>query len=272
MIFPEECKYIGSAATKPNGDTVYFLTRYLINPLPNGEYEILEVEHTEGTGFMRQVKSLKLLAGPKDIHVWQGRISVHDRVGLVRKALSTKKRCTIFGEKDEHMTFVCDPDLSGFEMVHVYDITPPRANLSETIKILEELGFFEYANIQFDHHVRDISQIDADIYPCRAGGFPKTLDRDHPNSGEYIACCSTGKQICAECYGDEFEFEDTCPLSQIADEPFIARCCKADRSGIGIYNGKFGAVVHWGSSPRTMLNAMDEMLKQWKERTGGGEQ
>jgi hypothetical protein len=266
MIFPEECKSVGSAATKPNGDTVYFLTKYLVHPLPEGGYEILEVRQGEGEGFMRPVESLTLLAGPEDIHVWQGSVSIHNRAGLVGKALSTGRRCTLFGEKDEHMTFVCDPDLSGFATVHVYDITPPRANLSETIRILEELGFFEYAGIQFAHHVRDIAGLHADIYPCRAGGFARTLDRDRPAGGEHVACCLTGRQICAECYGEDFAFEDTCPLSQIADEPFIARCCRAERSGIGVYNGRFGAVVHWGSSPRTMLNAVDAMLKQWKER------
>ncbi|MDV0443651.1 DUF7714 family protein [Methanorbis rubei] len=265
MIFPSECKYIGSAATKPHGDTVYFLTKYLIHPVPEG-FEILEVEHAGESGYMRPVKSVRQLVGPNDIAVWEGPITPHDRVGLIRKALSTGKRCTIFGAQDEHMTFVLDPDFAGLETVHVYDIKPPRPNLSATIHILEDLGFFGQQNIMFDHHVRDISEIPADVYPCRAGGFPKTLDRDELQGGEHIACCVTGRHICSECYEDEFVYEDTCPLSQIAEEPFIARCCRADRSGIGIYNGKFGAVVHWGSSPRTMLEAVDAMLEEWHKR------
>lgn len=265
MIFPTECKYIGSAATKPYGDTVYFLTKYLIHPLPDG-FEILEVEHEGDSGYLRPVKSVRRLVGPEDIAVWDGTISPHDRIGLIKKALSTGKRCTIFGAKDEHVTFVLDPDLSGIETVHVYDIKPPRPNLSATIVILEDLGFFGLQNVMFEHHVRDISTIPADVYPCRAGGFDRTLDRDGLAGGEHIACCLTGKQICKECYGEEFAFEDTCPLSMVAEEPFIARCCRAERSGNGVWNGKFGAVVHWGSSPRVMLTAVDDMLDEWRKR------
>ena len=69
---------------------------------------------------------------------------------------------------------------------------------------------------------------------------------------------------------DDFVFEDTCPLPQVAEEPFIARCCRAERSGIGIYNGKFGAVVHWGSSPRVMLEAVDTMLAAWRKKKEEG--
>ncbi|HJK22877.1 MAG TPA: hypothetical protein O0X08_03200, partial [Methanocorpusculum sp.] len=107
MIFPAECKYIGSAATKPYGDTVYFLTKYLIHPTPEG-FEILEVEHEGESGYMRKVKSVRRLVGPEDIAVWEGPITPHDRTGLIKKALSTKKRCTIFGANDEHQTFVLD--------------------------------------------------------------------------------------------------------------------------------------------------------------------
>lgn len=265
MIFPTECKYVGSAATKPLGDKVYFLTKYLIHPVPEG-FEILEVEAEKGSGYLRDIKSVRRLVGPDDIAMWEGSITPHDRAGLIKKALTTKKRCTIFGANDEHWTFVLDPDLSGFETVHVYDITPPRANLSETIRLLDEMGFFGADDVVFEHHVRDITKIEADVYPCRAGGFSKTLDRDDLKGNEHVACCMTGRHICHECYGDSFEFEDTCPISQVKEEPFVARCCRAERSGIGIYNNKFGAVVHWGASPRTMLEAVDKMLVEWKKR------
>ena len=102
--------------------------------------------------------------------------------------------------------------------------------------------------------------------PAWPGGFDKTLDRDGLTGGEHVACCLTGKQICKECYGEGFAFEDTCPLSMVAEEPFIARCCLAERTGNGIWNGKFCAVVHWGSSPRTMLAAVDSMLNEWQKR------
>ena len=78
MIFPTECKYIGSAATKPHGDTVYFLTKYLIHPLPE-DFEILEVEHEGESGYLRKVKSIRRFVGLEDIAVWYGAITPHDR-------------------------------------------------------------------------------------------------------------------------------------------------------------------------------------------------
>ena len=77
----------------------------------------------------------------------------------------------------------------------------------------------------------------------------------------------TGRHILGGCYGCGFGFEDSRPLAEGGGEPFIARCCRAERSGIGIYNGKFGAVVHWGSSPRVMLEAVDKMLVAWRKKT-----
>lgn len=166
------------------------------------------------------------------------------------------------------MTFVFEPDLSTFETVHVFDITPPHPTLSDTINNLEKIGFFESENVIFDYHVRDIRTLNTQVYPCRAGGFSHTLDRDVPPEGAKIACCRTGRQICHENYGDNFEFEDTCPISQVNAEPFIARCCRAENSGIGEYNGYFGAVVHWGANPKTIADAFFEMMNQWRERNG----
>ncbi len=265
MIFPKECKFVGNAATSPLGDKVYFLTEYLIHPTPDG-IEVLKIQPKDGIGLMRDIESVELVAGSKDTFVWKKEVNTHDRAGLVRKALSTKKRCTVFGKEDDHMTFVCDPDLSTFETVHVFDITPPNPSLVDTLTGLESLGFFETENIVFDHHIRDISKLDTEIYPCRAGGFPHTLDRDIPPKGSRIACCRTGRQICHENYGYDFEFEDICPITQVNREPFIARCCRAENSGIGMYNGYFGAVVHWGANPKTIADALFAMIKEWRER------
>ena len=42
MIFPERCKEVGYASTKPCGDQVYFLSRYLVHDTGNG-HEVLEI-------------------------------------------------------------------------------------------------------------------------------------------------------------------------------------------------------------------------------------
>jgi len=268
MIFPPECKVVGHAFEKPVGDRVYFLSEYLVRRVEDG-FELLKVTpDPDGTGMMRDILHEEVLATADETVLYSERINQHDRVGIVRRALSTGKRCTIFGAMDEHMNFVLDPDLSLFQTVHVYDIRPPRANLSVTIEELEVAGLLGELNCVFSHHVRDISKIDADVFPCRAGGFTRTLDMDRMTGGERIAGCLTGKQLYEECYGTNYSRIDICPLSQVTAEPFIARCCRKDRGGVGEYNGYFGAVVHWGASPKTILDAAYEMMAEWRERHG----
>ncbi|RQD82009.1 MAG: hypothetical protein D5R96_06165 [Methanocalculus sp. MSAO_Arc2] len=268
MIFPPECKVVGHAYQKPVGDKVYFLTEYLVRRVPDG-FELLKVTpNPEGHGMMRDIIHEEVLARADETVMYPGRVNQHDRADMVRRALSTKKRCTIFGAMDEHMNFVLDPDLSLFQIVHVYDIRPPRANLSVTIESLEKDGLLGELECIFEHHVRDISLIDADVYPCRAGGFSKTLDMDRMEGGERVAGCLTGRQLYQECYGSNFKLIEICPISAVSEEPFLARCCRKEQSGIGMYNGFFGAVVHWGASPKTVLDAVYEMVQEWRRRNG----
>jgi hypothetical protein len=186
MIFPVSCKFVGNASTMPHGEKVYFLTQYLIKSTENG-LEILEVTPGDGDGLLRPVKSVKLLAGPKDIAVWEEQVNPHDRADLIRKAMTTGKRATIFGSTTDHMTFVIDPSFDEFETVHVFDNTPPKASLSETLKSLESIGYFEPDSIIFEHHIEDISEYEADVYPCRAVGFQRTLDRANVREGDIVA-------------------------------------------------------------------------------------
>lgn len=264
MIFPAHCKEVGYASSKPCGDRVYFLSRYLIHEIPGG-HDVLEVElHRQKKGMMREVISSSVLAGNAEVYLWPGRVQLHDRAGLVRKAISTGYRCTIFRGLDEHLTFVLDPDLSLFQLVHVYDAIPPRPSLSACIDDLELTGLFGGMQIQFAHHILDIATLPADMYPCRAAGFGRTLDRDPVIAGEHIAGCTTSMEISRECYGHELPLSNTCPLSVIAEEPFIARCCRKEREGPGERNGKFGTVVHWGASPAEIYQALREMVTQWR--------
>ena len=266
MIFPEHCKCVGRATTKPCDDKVYFLSRYLVRDCGEG-FELIEVTpDPEGKGMMREIVSSRLLAPCGEVYWYPEKVQIHDRARLVRLALGTGRRCTIFTGLDEHTTFVLDPDLSELQAVHVYDVSPPRPSLSAGISELEEDGLFGELNIRFVHHIRDISQIKADVYPCRAAGFARTLDADPMHGGERVAGCLTGRQFYAECYGDRFELENICPLEQVREEPFIARCCRAEREGICSWNGKFGAVVHWGASPAQIARRVSDIMEQWRTR------
>jgi hypothetical protein len=264
MIFPEHCKHVGHASTKPCDDKVYFLSRYLLKDTGNGS-EVLEVNlDPAGKGMMRDILSSRVLAMPSEVYRYPDKVNLHNRTRLVELAADTGYRCTIFTGHDEHQTFVLDPDLSGFLKVHVYDVSPPRPSLSTCIRDLEACGLFGGLSVQFCHHIRDITQVHADVYPCRAAGFTKTLDADHMNGGEEVAGCLTGSQFYTECYGKNFHLVNICPLECIHEEPFIARCCRAEREGISSWNGKAGTVVHWGADPVKIYESVKAVVARWR--------
>ncbi len=266
MIFPRECKVVGRAAGRPCGDRVYFLTKYLLRETDRG-MELLEIStDPSATGMMRPILSARVLASPEEVAVHPHRVQIHDRAHLVELACQSKSRCTVFFGHDEHLTFVLDPDPSEFSRIHVYDVTPPRPSLSSTIRELEEAGMFGELDIIFVHAVQDISQVDADVYPCRAAGFPRTLDSDPVYLKDTVAGCLTGTQIVRECYGEEIRVIDICPLGMVRDEPFIARCCRKEREGFRVINGKKGIVVHWGAGPAEIYRAVVSLAGREKER------
>jgi hypothetical protein len=268
VIFPVHCKHVGFATGKPCGERVYFLTRYLIREMENG-LEVLEVEtDPAATGMMRRVIGTRILAAGDEVSRYPDAVNIHDRTCLVRAAAGSGHRCTIFTGHDQHSTFVLDPDLSGFLRVHIYDITPPRPHLSATLAELERTGLFGGLEVVFEHHVRDIRELQADIYPCRAAGFDRTLDSDPLRSGDLVAGCRTAAQIIGECYGEGFAIENICPLGAVEKEPFIARCCRSEREGLGSWNGRYGAVVHWGASPWTIARAVNDVVSAWRRSHG----
>jgi len=86
MIFPRQCKEVGIASTRPCGDQVYFLSRYLIHDTPAGP-EILEVTtDPSGKGLMREVVETRVLAGPGETWLYPDKVQLHNRALLVRIA------------------------------------------------------------------------------------------------------------------------------------------------------------------------------------------
>ena len=134
MIFPEQCKQVGYASTKPCGEQVYFLSRYLVRDTGDG-YELLEITpDPAGKGMMRTIVASKVIATAQETYRYPGKVQIHDRTRLIGLALDTGFRCTIFTGLDEHMTFVLDPDASMLLRIHVYDVAPPRPSLSACIR------------------------------------------------------------------------------------------------------------------------------------------
>lgn len=264
MIFPDQCKYVGSASTRPCGDRVYFLSRYLIRETEEG-LEILEVtSDPSGNGMMRTIISARVLARADEVYRYPEKVQIHNRAHLIYLAQKSGFRCTVFTSLEENLTFVMDPDPTVLLTIHVYDVIPPRPTLSACIRDLESAGLFGELGVQFDHHIRDISAINADTFPCRAAGFTHTLDADPMRGGEHMAGCLTGSQFYTECYGKDFTLENICPLDQVVEEPFIARCCRAEREGSRQWNGKNGIIVHWGASPARIARSVQELVTRWR--------
>jgi len=266
MIFPAECKSVGFASEKPCGEKVYFLSRYLVHAVKEG-YEILEITPDPAEkGMMRSIIASRIIADAGEVYRYPDPVQIHDRARLVRLAVDAGHRCTLFYGLDEHMTFVLDPDLSGFLTIHVYDISPPRPSLSAAIRDLEACGLFGELNVTFCHHVQDISTFTADVFPCRAAGFSRTLDADPLTGDERVAGCMTGSQLVGECYGIKARFVNICPLAFVAQEPFVARCCRAERGGRNTWNGMAGFVVHWGASPSRIADAVFTIARERSAR------
>ncbi|MCU0630716.1 MAG: hypothetical protein MUF37_06160 [Methanoregulaceae archaeon] len=264
MIFPRECKQIGYADTEPCGKCVYFLSEYLVHKTGPG-HEIIRVRTDPGeTGLMRKVISEEVLASGEDVTWYPERVNITNRAELIRLATGSGRRCTIFSGHDEHMTFVLDPDPSAMLTIHVYDVRPPLPALSARVSELEATGLFGELDIMFVHHLTDISQTGAEVHPCRAAGFSRTLDADRMVGGETIAGCRASSGIYRECYGDNFTLIDICPIGTVREEPFITRCCQKERGGIGRFNGKYGAVVHWGATPGDIFHAIEGLVAGWR--------
>lgn len=266
MIFPRECKEVGYADTKPCGDRVYFLSRFLVHRVGDG-HEVLRVDlDPAGKGMLRRILHTRVIATSDEVSWYPDKVQLYDRRHLVDLALQSGTRCTIFSGHDEHLTFVCDPDPLSFLTVHVYDISPPLPTLSATLQELEAAGLFGELDVGFSHHIRDIATLDTEVYPCRAAGFSRTLDTDIVNRGERVAGCLTAVQLLEDCGLRDIPVEDICPLGQVIEEPFIARCCRSEREGIGVYRGKFGAVVHWAAPPWRVARSLKDLVYAWRER------
>jgi hypothetical protein len=266
MIFPEHCKYVGLATTRPCGNRVYGISRYLLQQTPEG-FELREVVlDPEEKTVMRSIVTSQVLAAPAEVYRYPEKVQLNDRTRLIRLALQSGYRCTVFTGLEENVTFVLDPDLSDLLTVHVYDVTPPRPTLSACLQELEAAGLFCELSVTFEHIVRDISRVPADVYPCRAAGYTRTLDADPMTGGEKVAGCLSSSQLYADCYGKDFELVNICPLDSITQEPFIARCCRSEREGIGTWNGKIGAIVHWGASPAIIARSVSELVTRWRAK------
>ncbi len=266
MIFPDEYKSVGIKDRERRGESVYFATEYLISRDGPSLYHV----KSSGSGFMRTVVELELIASGQEIMFYPDIVDTRNRARLIELAdgicRSGKANTVVFKGLDEHITFVKDPDPALVLTIEVLDVSPPNPSwLVHVLAGLEACGVLGDLTVRFVPHILDLRRFDCNsvYYPCRASGLGRSLDTDrvvheHPR----IVGCEVSREIfMANNPGKDFEFVNICPLhsSEPIFEPkgpFITRCCRSERSGKASKNGQPGMVVHWGDGPARIAEAV----------------
>jgi len=266
MIFPNEYNLVGIKDRERRGESVYFATEYLISRDGPGLYTV----KSRGSGFMREVVELELIAGGQEIMFYPGIVDTRNRARLIELAdglcKSSKANTVVFRGLDEHTTFVKDPDPAQILSIEVLDVSPPEPPwLVHVLGSLEACGILGDLTVRFVPHILDLRRFESDCvyYPCRASGLGRSLDTDpvvheHPR----IVGCEVSREIfLANNPGKDFEFVNVCPLHSpeavfAPSGPFITRCCRSERRGLTRKNGQTGMVVHWGDGPWKIAEAV----------------
>lgn len=266
MIFPDEYKFVGIKDRERRGESVYFATEYLISRDGPSLYHV----KSRGSGFMREVVELELIASGQEIMFYPDIVDTRNRAGLIELAdgvcRSGKANTVVFRGLDEHTTFVKDPDLAQILSIEVLDVSPPDPPwLVHVLAGLEACGVLGDLTVRFEPQILDLRQFDCDCvyYPCRASGLGRSLDTDRVvHERPRIVGCEVSREIfLANNPGKNFEFVNICPLhsTEAVFEPrgpFITRCCRSERRGKTSKNGQPGMIVHWGDGPWKIAEAV----------------
>jgi len=79
MIFPEDYKLVGIKDHEQRGEPVYFSTEFLISRDGPRLYRV----KSRGSGFMREVDQLELIASGSEIEFYQERVDTRNRARLI---------------------------------------------------------------------------------------------------------------------------------------------------------------------------------------------
>ena len=275
MIFPEDYKFVGIKDQEHRGEPVYFATEFLISREGPRLYRV----KSSGSGFMRKVDRLELIAAGEEIEYYPERVDTRNRARLIDLAYGItrngKANTVVFQGPDEHVTFVKDPDPGRILTIEVLDVSPPDPPwLVHVLRGLEECGILGDLTVKFVPSILDLRKFDCDsvYYPCRASGLGRSLDSD-PVTHERprIVGCEVSREIfLANNPGVDFEFINICPLHcQDAvfkpKRPFITRCCRSERRGMTEKCGQPGMVVHWGDGPWMIAEAVRCLVKELRK-------
>jgi len=266
MIFPEDYKFVGIKDREGRGEPVYFSTEYLISREGPRLYRV----ESQGSGFMREVVALQLLASGEEIAFYPQIVDTRNRTLLIDLAgeicRAGKANTVVFQGPDEHITFVKDPDPAAILEIEVLDVSPPDPPwLVYSLQRLEACSMLGDLAVRFLPRTLDLRRFSGDgiYYPCRASGLAPTLDADPVRAPRpLIVGCEVSREIFLSNYPDrEYDFINICPLhcrEEILqpEKPFITRCCRSERRGRTAKNGQPGMAVHWGDGPHKIAEAV----------------
>ncbi len=275
MIFPEEYKFVGIKDQERRGEPVYFATEFLISRDGPRLYRV----KSAGSGFMREVVHLELIASGPEIEFYPERVDTRNRALLIDLAYgvsrSGKANTVVFQGPDEHITFVKDPDPSRILTIEVLDVSPPDPPwLIRVLSGLERCGILGDLTVQFKPCILDLRKFESEnvYYPCRASGLGRSLDSDPVlHDTPRIVGCEVSREIfLANNPGHNYEFVNICPLQSPEPVfepkgPFITRCCRSERRGMTEKCGQPGMVVHWGAGPWEIAESLRCLVKELRK-------
>ena len=275
MIFPEDYKLVGIKDQERRGEPIYFATEFLISRDGPRLYRV----QSSGSGFMREVDLLELIASGQEIEFYPERVDTRNRARLIDLAdgisRNGKANTVIFQGPDEHITFVKDPDPGQIITIEVLDVSPPDPPwLIHVLRGLEGCGILGSLAVQFSPRILDIRKFGSEnvYFPCRASGLGRSLDSD-PVTHDFprIVGCEVSREIfLANNPGHDYEFVNICPLQSTEPVfepkgPFITRCCRSERRGMTSKCGQQGIVVHWGDGSWEIAEAVMCLVKELRK-------
>lgn len=272
MIFPDEYKYVGYSREIPESEDrrVYFLSRYLIIESHDG-YSLFEVKH-KGEELLRDVVSLKEIAGAGEVVRYEKELNIKDRANLIEIASGLcrgKINTVIFTGIDKHLTFVHKPDINEILDIEIVDVVPPEPSwLSSVVRRLEKSGIFGDLSIKFSENLTDLRRYEGEntVFPCSSSGLEgKCLDCDTiETDGALLVGCEISRKLFESRFkGLDYSFVNICPFKSDIfrpSKPFITRCCRSEKAGMVTINGIRGAVVHWGASEFDVAEAIRDLV------------
>jgi hypothetical protein len=275
MIFPEDYKLVGIKDHEQRGETVYFSTEFLISRDGPSLYRV----QSSGSGFMRVVDQLDLIASGSEIEFYPERVDTRNRARLIDLAYGIsrggKANTVVFQGPDEHITFVKDPDPGQILTIEVLDVSPPDPPwLIHVLRGLERCGILGDLTVQFAPRILDIRKFESEnvYFPCRASGLGRSLDSDPVlHAFPRIVGCEVSREIfLANNPGHDYEFVNICALQSQEPVfeppgPFITRCCRSERRGMTRKCGQPGIVVHWGDGPWEIAEAVRCLVKELRK-------